>query len=67
MKPPRLGVAKLDDQSLEKLQNMEKELGTCILALEPRYPLASLQPDQLKHLQTLENELGVVLLAYDAK
>jgi hypothetical protein len=67
MKAPRLGLAKLDEQSLAKLQSMEQELDTCILALEPKYPLAKLNADQVSRLQALENELGVVLLAYDGK
>jgi hypothetical protein len=61
---PRLQIAKLDEDSLEKLKVMEEELGACILALEPKYPVAKLTPPQVQKLQALEKELGVVLLAY---
>ncbi len=64
MATPRLKVAQLDAESLEKLQVMEEELGACIVALQPHYPTAELTPDQLRKLQALEQELGCVLLAY---
>lgn len=64
MPNPRLRVAKLDDVTLEKLQAMEQEFGTRIVALEPYYPPADLSEQQVQRLKTLEKELGVVLLAY---
>ena len=64
MPTPRLRIAKLDDTNLEKLQSMEQEFGSRIVALEPYYPPAELTQDQLNRLKTLEKELQVVLLAY---
>lgn len=64
MASPRLQIAHLDNDSLEKLKTLEEEFGTTILALEPKYPAADLTAEQLRKLQQLESELGVVLLAY---
>ena len=64
MASPRLQIAQLDNDSLEKLKTLEEEFGTTILALEPKYPVADLSSEQLSKLQQLEGELGVVLLAY---
>ena len=49
---------------MQKLQSLEKELGTWIVAVEPQAQVAPLTDDQLKRLQDAERELGVVLLAY---
>ena len=64
MSSPRMRMAKLDEASLRRLQNIEEAMGATILALEPIYPVAQLTPDQLEVLQKLEKELGVVLIAY---
>ena len=61
MTTPRLSIADLDEESLEKLRVMEEEFGTTILALQPQYPVASLQPDQVQKLQALEEELGALV------
>ena len=67
MMTPEIQIAKLDEKGLGKLQALEKELGTAIVALEPQIPFATLSPEQAQKLETLENELGVVLLAYRPK
>lgn len=54
----------IDESSIAKIRNLEKELGACILALEPRYPVKQLCEEDLKKVQQLEEELHVVLLAY---
>ena len=64
MPTPRLTIARLDEDALEKLRVLEEEFGALILALEPRYPVAELPPARLAELQQLERELGVVLIAY---
>lgn len=64
MTPSRMRIAHLDETALSKLQNLEKEMGTVIVALEPQYQPADLTADQVHRLQVLERELGVVLLAY---
>jgi hypothetical protein len=60
-------VAKLDKTRLAKVQALEKNLGCCLVALEPEFCLAQLTAAQVKRLKTAEKDLGVVLLAYEAK
>ena len=57
-------IANLDEKSLKRVQQMEEQMGTLIIALEPHIPLAELSDDQVKRLNSLEEELGVVLIAY---
>ena len=64
MAAARMKLANLDEASLARIQRMEEQLDTLILALEPYHPLAKLEDAQIKRLQELEQELGVVLLAY---
>jgi len=64
MPTPRIRIAHLDKPTLEKIELMEEELGSCIVALEPFYPPAKLSDQQVQKLTALEKELGVVLLAY---
>ena len=60
-------VAKLDKGRLARLRAFEKELGCCLVALEPEFRLAELSQAQLRRLVAAEKELGVLLLAYEAK
>ncbi len=60
-------IKKLDEKDLEKLQDFEKKLGCCVIALEPQPSPAKLSDAQLKDLRTLENDLGVVLVAYKCR
>ena len=64
MPTPTIRIAKLDTETIDKIQAMEEELGHSILALEPYYPPAKLTDVQVSRLKALEQELGVVLLAY---
>ena len=64
MPTPRVRIAKLDDETLDKIKAMEEEFGHSIVALEPYYPAAKLTDAQVSQLKALEQELGVVLLAY---
>lgn len=64
MVAPRMKVAELDPARLAKVQELEHELGTYVVALEPQFQLAELTPGQIERLETAEKELGVVLLAY---
>ena len=57
-------IADLHDADLKKVQQLEEQMGTLIIALEPQIPLAELSEAQLERLNSLENELGVVLIAY---
>lgn len=54
----------LDESSITRIRHLEKELGACILALEPRNAVKQLREEDLKKVQKLEKELHVVLLAY---
>ena len=54
----------LDNERLRKVQNVEKETGLKLLALnavdvEP----ATIQDDALEHIQALERDLGMTLVA----
>ena len=64
MNAPRISVAQLDDKALSKIQTLEKELGTYIVALEPQTPYARLTDAQVQQVKALEQELGIILLAY---
>ena len=64
MPTPRVRIAKLDPETLDKIKVMEEEFGHSIVALEPYYPAANLTEAQVSKLKALEQELGVVLLAY---
>ncbi|WP_143709310.1 hypothetical protein [Methanospirillum hungatei] len=55
--------ANLTGQKLEKIQQLENELGVYLLA-EPHYK--NLTPDDLKAIKDLEGKLGAVLVAYEA-
>jgi hypothetical protein len=57
-------IAHLDDARLARLQALERELGSVIVALEPAARPAALSEEQVQRLQQAEQELGVVLLAY---
>lgn len=57
----------LDEAAVTKIRALEKEIGACVLALEPRYPVKQLCEEELAKVRKLEDELGVVLLAYRAE
>jgi hypothetical protein len=59
-----LTPAPLDNDTLNKLQTLEAETGTVIVAYKPQPRFARLTDDQVKQVEALEQELGVVLLAY---
>ena len=60
----RMKIADLGEADLQKVQQMEEQMGTLIIALEPQVPLAELSESQVEMLSSLEGELGVVLIAY---
>jgi hypothetical protein len=57
-------VNNLDESSIAKIRNLEKELGACILAMEPRNAVKQLGEEDVEKVQKLEKDLHVVLLAY---
>ena len=55
--------AQLDKPSLEALQDLERELGATLVALqEPE--IAELTEEQLERIQSLEECLGSTVIAY---
>ena len=60
----RMKIADLDESDLKKIQLLEEQMGTLIIALEPQIPLAELSDENLEMLKKLEEELGVLLVAY---
>ena len=61
----QLKIAKLDQEGVSKIREMEKEMGVHIMALEPGVRFISLAPEQLTKVEALEKELGVILLVYE--
>jgi hypothetical protein len=56
--------AKLNKDDLNKIQSLEKETGTILVAFEKDAPYAALTDEQVKRVQQLEKDLGVILLAF---
>lgn len=54
----------LDEAGVSKVQALEKETGTLIMAYATPSLAADLPGDQLKKIEKLENELCVRLVAY---
>jgi hypothetical protein len=61
----QMKIAKLDQGSVAKIREMEKEMGVHIMALEPGVKFIALAPEQLAKVEALEKELGVILLVYE--
>jgi hypothetical protein len=57
-------IANLNDDQTGKIQELEKSLNVCAIALEPGLKLADLEQDQLADVKKLEEELGVTLIVY---
>lgn len=64
MPASRMKIANLDEASLKRVRELEEQMESVILVLEPHRPLADLTSDQVQRLHSLEEELGVLLLAY---
>ena len=64
MPASRMKIANLDEASLKKVRELEEQMESVILVLEPHRPLADLTPEQVERVQSLEKDLGVLLLAY---
>jgi hypothetical protein len=56
--------ARLNKDALNKIQALEKETDTLLVAYEKETPYAALTDEQVQRIQQLEKELGVILLAY---
>ena len=57
-------VADLSQEQLDKVKELEGELGVRLVAMEYTSNLADLNEGQLEKVQSLEDELGVVLVAH---
>ena len=57
-------VKKLDNGGLGKVQDLERKLGCCVVALERQPHAATLSRAQLQELQSLEREMDAILVAY---
>lgn len=55
----------LTGDQLAKVQQLEREIGRVVVAVEPQTTPAELTQDQLHRLQEVEKEMGLILLAYD--
>ena len=54
----------VDDKGVSKIQDLERETGTLIMAYATPSIPADLSADHLKKIEALENELCVRLVAY---
>lgn len=55
----------LTGEQLAKVQQLEREIGRVVVAVEPQTTPAELSQNQLRRLQDAEKEMGLILLAYD--
>jgi hypothetical protein len=54
----------VDKEGAKKIQDLERETGTLIMAYATPYVPAELSPEKLAKIQKLEKELCVRLVAY---
>jgi len=57
-------IAHISAEQAQKIQDLEKELDVCALAMEPGLELADLSEEALEKVRKLENELDVNLIVY---
>ena len=55
----------LDDANLNKLNDLEKKLGKCVVAWDQKLEPAAISEAEVKELQALEKDLDAVLVAYN--
>lgn len=56
-------LAKMNSDNLQKIKNLEKDLGVILVAYQPM-EYADLTPDQVKELQKVEKNIGAMVVAY---
>ena len=61
-----INYAKLSKEDMEKIKNLEKKIGACLLAYKvvDGPDVKSLSEADLEDLKNLERELGLSLVAY---
>lgn len=57
-------IAHISVEQAQKIQELEKELDVCALAMEPGPAMAELSEEDLQKVKKLENELGINLVVY---
>ncbi len=57
-------IAQISVEQAQKIQELEKELDICALAMEPGLEMAELTEEDLVKVRKLESELGVNLIVY---
>ncbi len=57
-------IAHISAEQARKIQELEKELNVCALAMEPGLELAELSEKELEKVRKLEKEMGVNLIVY---
>lgn len=57
-------VKQLDHEALQKVQELEQELGAAIVAYQQLSDPAELSSQELDKLQDLEEDLSTILIAY---
>ena len=62
-----LKMAMLNRAQVERVRQLEAEIGTWIVAVEPDIKIAELSDEQLAKVKAAEEELGVILLAYEQR
>jgi hypothetical protein len=60
----RPGIAKLTKAQMNKVQDLEGELGVILLAHEKMPALSELSREEMKVLKDAEKKLGMTLVAY---
>ncbi|MCP4763689.1 MAG: hypothetical protein GY870_18100 [archaeon] len=55
--------AKLNDDQIKKLNEMEKDLDTVLIAFEKPSGFADLSVEKLEKIKSLEDDLGLKLIA----
>lgn len=58
-------IASLDEAGLQRIRDLEQDLGRHIMAFEPGLDVASLSDEQLARIRELEEALGVTLIVYE--
>ena len=61
------GFAKLTDDQLKKVQNLEKDLDMILIAHEKIPVISNLSREEVRALQELEKRMGITLVAYRAE
>jgi hypothetical protein len=63
---PLLNPKQFEEDHLEKIRALEKELDLVVVAFEPQLRPATLSEEPLDRLRAAERELSAVLIALDA-